>query len=223
MAREGWVPLRHRSTLLGTARRLELVDESELKRLGQALKKLECRQSGLTPTNRLRLAQFDDPAHIARLLDLPDKLLSLARERPEVDRDGALLVQMAVAILILIFTGIRLRNLGGCHIERNIVRAGSGKRQPLRFLFERHEVKSHRVLDKPIPPVLAQALDRYIGRYRPRLVGARDHGWLFPGRTEKPKAKEALGRQVKQTIREHTGMVVNVHLFRHLNALLLDL
>src|SRR4051794_4250719 len=144
MAREGWVPLRHRSTLLGTARRLELVDESELKRLGQALKKLECRQSGLTPTNRLRLAQFDDPAHIARLLDLPDKLLSLARERCEIDRDSALLVQMAVAVLILIFTGIRLRNLGGCHIERNIVRAGPARRHPRGILFERQEVKNPR-------------------------------------------------------------------------------
>ena len=130
---------------------------------------------------------------------------------------------MAVAILILLFTGIRLRNLSSCHIERNIVRTGSGKRQPLRFLFERHEVKSHRVLDKPIPHVLAQALDLYIQRYRPQLVGAHDHGWLFPGRTEKPKAKEALGRQIKKTIREHTGLVVNVHLFRHLNALLSDL
>ena len=84
-------------------------------------------------------------------------------------------------------------------------------------------MKSHRVLDKPIPPMLARALDLYIARYRPQLVGAQDHGWLFPGRTEKPKAKEALGRQIKKTIREHTGLVVNVHLFRHLNALLSDL
>ena len=89
---------------------------------------------------------------------------------------------MAVAILILLFTAIRLRNLAGCHLERNIVRNGSGQRQPIRFVFERQEVKGHRMLNKPIPDLLAQALDLYLTRYRPLLVGAHDGGWLFPGR-----------------------------------------
>ena len=208
--------------LLPIARNWVEVDPEQYEILHDDAKGIECRQSGMTPTNQRRLAQFDDPGNTEKLLDLPGKLLDLARQRAQLDREGALLVQLAVAILILLFTAIRLRNLAGCHIERNIVRNGSGQRQAIRLVFERQEVKGNRMLNKPIPELLAQVLDLYLTRYRPLLVGAHDGGWLFPGRGEPPKAKEALARQITKTIREHTGLVVNVHLFRHLSALLID-
>jgi integrase len=209
--------------LLPVAREWVEIDPEQYEILHDDAKAIECRQTGLTPTNLRRLAQFDDPGNICLLYDLPEKLLELARRRSQLDREGALLVQLAVAILILLLTAIRLRNLAGCHLERNIVRNGSGRRQAIRFVFERQEVKGHRMLSKPIPDVLARALDLYIKSYRSLLVGAREGGWLFPGRRpERPKAKEALARQITKTIRQHTGLVVNVHLFRHLAALLID-
>ena len=208
--------------LLGAASKWARLDPAQHRLLRRVAKKKECRQTGMTPTNRQRLAQFDDPANVLALLDLPAKLLELARGRPRHDRDGALLAQMAVAILVLLFAPMRLRNLAGCHLDRHIVRNGSGRRQPIRLVFEREEVKSHRLADYPIPDVLARALDLYLQRYRPRLVGSGDGGWLFPGRSERPKAKEALARQITKAVRQHTGLVVNVHLFRHLAALLSD-
>ena len=208
--------------LLGAARHWAHVDSAHYKLLQRDAKRIECRQSGLTPTNRQRLAQFDDPGNVLVLMNLPGKLLELAGRRPRHDRDGALLAQMAVAILILLVTAVRLRNLTYCHLDRNIVRNASGRRQPIRLVFERDEVKNRQVLDTPIPEVLARALELYIVRYRPLLLGAQDKGWLFPGRLDQPKAKEVLGRQITKTVRQHTGLVINVHLFRHTAALLLD-
>lgn len=217
--------------LLAVARNWVQVEPDHFKKLSTCAKRIECRQSGLTSTNLLRLSQFEDPGNLFRLLDLPEKLLELARRQPKRDekgrprRDevGALLVQMAVAILILYLTGIRLRTLSACHLERNIVRNSSGRRQPIQFVFERHELKTPRIVKKPIADILARALDLYIQHYRPLLRSTPDGGWLFPGRfPERPKAKEALARQITKTIRDHTGLVVNVHLFRHFGAWLSD-
>ena len=209
--------------LLPVARKWVRVDPTQYEVLQRHAKSIECRPNGLTPTNERRLAQFDDPGNLRELLDLPGKLLELARRRRQADREGALLVQMAVAILILLFTAIRLRNLAGCHVERNIVRNGAGRGQPTRLQFEREEVKSKRMLSKPIPDVLARLLDLYLQRYRPLLSAPSTAAGCFPAAAERPKAKEALGRQITKTIRQHTGLVVNVHLFRHLSAKLWDL
>ena len=74
--------------LLPVARKWVQVDPKQYEVLQRDAKAIECRQSGLTPTNQRRLAQFDDPGNLRELLDLPDKLLELARRRRQARPRG---------------------------------------------------------------------------------------------------------------------------------------
>ena len=75
------------------------------------------------------------------------------------------------------------------------------------------------------PAVLARfgtgAEDRialYIQRYRPVLLeGPTDH--LFPGKCNGAKQRAHLAKQISDTIRKRTGLIVNAHLFRHIAAM----
>lgn len=93
----------------------------------------------------------------------------------------------------------------------------------MRLTIEREETKNRQVLDYPLPPSTVRILDLYLERYRPPLT--QQGAWLFPGRGGGAKAANLLSAQIQYTIRQHTGLVVHTHLFRHLAgkfSLLLD-
>jgi integrase len=58
-------------------------------------------------------------------------------------------------------------------------------------------------------------IDHFLTRYRP-LLTLDTGGLLFPGRDGGCKHITALTAQIERTVRNHTGLVVNPHLFRHL-------
>jgi len=55
---------------------------------------------------------------------------------------------------------------------------------------------------------------------RPRLVSGPSP-WLFPAKSGGPKPPAAFGVQLSKAIKQMTGLIVNVHLFRHLAAQLI--
>jgi integrase len=127
---------------------------------------------------------------------------------------AALMVQMALAISILLAAPLRLRNLAGLDIGRHVIRIGRGRQQSVRLVMEREETKNRQVLDYPLPDQTIKLLDRYLASYRPLL----DTGgsWLFPGQHGRAKRADLLSQQIQATIRRETGLVMHVHLFRHL-------
>jgi hypothetical protein len=75
------------SMLVHLARHWVGINEATHRILRDLAGRVQCRAPGLTERNRQRLRQFDDPRAQLAILDLPDRLVDLARRRPN-DRKG---------------------------------------------------------------------------------------------------------------------------------------
>ena len=112
----------------------------------------------MTDKNRALLRQFDDPANVTALLELPQKLIAIAGKTRN-PRTAALLAQLAVAIEILTMAPIRLGNLCALHLEQNLVRPGRGKHH---LAIEEMGLKRRQALEFPLPPQSIELLERYL-------------------------------------------------------------
>jgi integrase len=133
----------------------------------------------------------------------------------------ALQAQTALAIALLLYVPIRLRNLVNLHVERNFVRSGRRSNQIVHLVVHESEVKNEEPIEFPLPRYLVGLLDEYLRAWRLQLVKRPDRGWLWPGRQQAPKHTSTMQMQIIDAVRRHVGVDVNVHLFRHLAAKLL--
>ena len=70
-------------------------------------------------------------------------------------------------------------------------------------------------IDTIMPVTFGPLLELHVSTYRPLLL--TDPGpYLFPGRGPRAKDAAGLGLQISDTIKEHCGLLMNPHLFRHL-------
>jgi integrase len=189
------------------------VDPPHLKALRAICKSINPGYLGMSLKNRERLAQFDDPANLKKLYELPGVLVAIASDEKRPSRTQALLVQTAVAIEILLMLPIRRKNLAELDIKRHLVRSGD----TMRIVIPRHEVKNRVAIDAALPPHLINLIDLYRTTYRPLLVSAPSD-CLFPGATGRPKRGDGLAAQISKCIKDRCGLLMNVHLFRHLSA-----
>jgi integrase len=188
------------------------VDAEHLSRLRAIVNRLNPGRDGLTAQNNARLLPFDDPNNVAALLNLPAKLMTLAA-RARRRRERALLAQIAAAIEILIFAPIRRHNLANLDIEKNLVLSGNG--EMLHIVIPAEDVKNREPIEHPLPEISAKLITRYVEGFR---LTTKGNTALFPGKTGGAKRPHVLAGQISRTIHAHTGLTVNVHLFRHLDA-----
>jgi integrase len=189
------------------------LDKDHLDRM--TTKRLSIGRRGLTEKNRKLLRQFDNPDNVAALLELPQKLIGIASRNRNL-RAGALQAQLAVAIEILIMAPIRLANLCALDLEQNLVRPRRRGKE-LHIAFPAEDVKNREPLEYPLPVPSVELIEHYLKESRP-LLAFPNCSALFPGRWSGPKKPITLGIQITQTIRSHTGLVMNPHLFRHAMA-----
>jgi hypothetical protein len=76
--------------------------------------------SGLGRKNRQRLAPLPDEKNLVRLFLLPKKIRDTLEPRCHLRRLTALLMQLAVALIILTYAPIRIGNLAGLHLTRHL-------------------------------------------------------------------------------------------------------
>ena len=204
--------------LHGIARDRVGVDDEHLGQLRRLCAKLAAGMPrGLTDSNRARLRPFDDERHVSALLQLPSDLVRGAR-RDDDGRKAALKVQIALVIELLLMAPIRRRTLVGLRLDRHISWTRSGRAGVAHLVIPGEEVKNGEPLELELPAETSTLLRLYLDHYRPRLC-AGPSPWLFPGRTaQAPKAAQWLAREVSDMVREHTGLDVNLHLFRHIAA-----
>ena len=199
------------------AKRHVRVDEATLKRLERMDARLAVKSNpGMTAKNRERLRPLEDPATLRRLLQLPPRLFD--RSIGERELLGAALAQEeAVAMAILMSCPIRRKNLTGIHLERNLQRPRDGR---VFLVFGPDEVKNGRDIEFELPRSVAEMVDRHLATRSPRLCGPGTP-WLFPRRdSDGPTSPTYLATRVKDRIRRETGLVVNMHLFRHLACMI---
>ena len=195
---------------------LECDEETELY-YAAALQKLRVAHHGLSPKNQKMLSQFDDPEVVRRFVKLPDLLWQLA-EKEGKTKKGSLYAQIAVAIEILIFAPMRLKNLRNLRLDRHIGRIG----EHVSITVPAEEVKNRERLHFKLPRRLSERIRSYVDVWRCLFFDdANPH--LFPGRNGKPKDETALRCQITRYAFEHGGVRITPHQFRHGAAkLLLD-
>ena len=195
---------------------LECDEETELY-YAAALQKLRVVHHGLSSKNEQMLSQFDDPEVVRRFVKLPDLLWQLA-EKEGKTKKGSLYAQIAVAIEILIFAPMRLKNLRNLRLDRHIGRIG----EHVSITVPAEEVKNRERLHFKLPRRLSERIRSYVDVWRCLFFDdANPH--LFPGRNGKPKDETALRCQITRYAFEHGGVRITPHQFRHGAAkLLLD-
>ena len=198
--------------LLSIGRHWLQLGTAEVDVLRKLTARLKPKTQGLAPKNRERLRQFDDPHDLAKLLTLPQRLMTIAHRTKHPTAAEALLVQTAVAVELLLMVSIRRGNLARLEIDRHLIRS---RRGAVHLSIPEHEVKNGMPIDTRLPPGFGPLLDLYLTIYRPLLL-AEPCPYLFPGRGHRAKDAAGLGLQISDTIKERCGLLVHPHLFRHL-------
>jgi hypothetical protein len=189
-------------------------DESEIKSIAALIKRLGRDADGLREKNRQRLLQLDDPANLTKLLHLPAVLVKSAQQlQTTKPRKAALRLQAALAIEILLNAPMRIGNLSTLHLERHLRPIGSGRKRQVHIHIPAQEVKNDKALDYLLPTDVAALLDLYLTQARPVLEDQPSE-YLFPAQKGGYKPAAHLSGLIKETILEHTGLVINAHLFR---------
>ena len=186
-------------------------DLAEIKRI---VGRLGRDADGLREKNRQRLLQLDDPANLARLLHLPEALVTKAEKTfASQPRKAALMMQAALAIEILLNAPMRVGNLATLNLVKHMRRMRKGRVARTLIHIPAEEVKNSKALDYELGAEATALLDLYVERARPHLLG-EPSDFLFPATNGGPKASSGLSRLIKEMILEHTGLVIHAHLFR---------
>jgi integrase len=190
------------------------VGDDHLAEIKGIVKRLGRDAEGLREKNRQRLLQLEDPNNMAKLLHLPAALVSksnkLAAQKP---RRAALMLQAALAIEIELNTPMRVGNLASLNLERHLRPLGRGRKRTTHVHLPPAEVKNAKALDYEWGTDLTALLELYLAEARPVLLG-QPSDYLFPAMDGGHKGSTHLSRLISDTIREHTGLEINAHLFR---------
>lgn len=160
--------------------------------------------------NRSRLAQFDDEAVVQRLLRFPEEEFAraMALGNPLRRAKG---IERALAISLLIFTGIRVKNLRSLRLDRNVERRGGR----VFVSFTDDEMKGGSALELELPDETIRLLDTFVITHRGRFDGA-DGPHLFPGPDGGARSYSAMREAVSKPLFKHAGVRLSPHLYRHI-------
>ena len=210
----------HARQLLNIARHWHRLPEQDLEVLGAFCRQLgaRCQGDSLTKKNRERLRPFEDPENFRRLVMLPTQEETRARRMRPLNRKAGLRLQIAIALDLLLLTGMRIGNLAGLQLDRDLHWSRGGGNGVLHISVAAERVKNELALEYEINADSAGRIKRYIEQYLPLLTDGPCQ-FLFPGRHGRPKDPGTLGKQVSRLIRARLGLDVNPHLFRHLGGL----
>jgi hypothetical protein len=174
----------------------------------------------LTAKNRKRLAQFDDADNFALLISCSememDRLEAARRRKGYVTLAMARRTEAAIGNLILCSLPVRRRTLATTDWNRNF-RAPSRRGRTATLVYFPDQTKTKRALQVILDGWKWNLLDLYWRLYRPLLPGADQSTYLFPGNTPTGhKVFPSLARSIVQFVKRRTGLIMNLHLWRHL-------
>jgi integrase len=194
------------------------VDASDLAELKRLASKLKAPKRDLTPKNRAFLRQFDDPAALVRLVNLPGRLWQEVRNKTDEEPNFRTLAKAhaALGMKILTYMPVRPENLSDLEFDKHLfVRAEPGATSTLEL--DSDEVKNDNDVGFDIPVLLAKMLREYRDRIAPKHIGHRPRR-LFVNLDGTPKCQETVSYLIRSYARRRAGIVITPHQFRHLGA-----
>jgi integrase len=208
----GWKALR-------IARETSCLDQPALDRLDDIRVTLEHhRRAGLTPKNLHLVRQVLTEGVWNSVVSLPNVLMKQARaDYDHAPIKAGITAQLAVAIAILTFAPIRLSNLVGIELDKNLIKPG-GLNKPYWLVFPHYDVKNRVDLNFQFDQPLTDLIDEYVHEYRPALLRGSNSSWLFPGEGGGPKAAITFSLLITKRIMKAVGARITVHQFRHAAA-----
>ncbi|MDR3486295.1 MAG: site-specific integrase [Bradyrhizobium sp.] len=205
--------------LLRMARETGCLDQTALNRLDDMRVALqEHRREGLTEKNLRLVRQVLTEGVWKEVVSLPDVLMRQARSaRDHAPIKAAISAQLAVAIAILTFAPIRLRNLVGIELGQNLIKP-AGQNSPYWLVFPHYDVKNRVDLNFAFDEPLADLIDEYVHEFRPTLLRGNNGTCLFPGEAGQSKHSLQFSKQITLRIQKAVGVRITVHQFRHAAA-----
>lgn len=188
----------------------------DIQKLKQIERKMRPSEKGMTQTNWERLRPFIVPATTSKLINLPLAILDkLDTANPTLA--DALLAQSSLAVSIELIAPLRVKNLAALDLTRHL----QWVENSCFLVIPASEVKNNRDLQYELQPVAIKVLNTYLNIYRPLLVATGpDNAKIFISRSGSQKRPDQLSTQITAFLREHLGLRINIHLFRHLAAYL---
>jgi integrase len=182
--------------------------------------KISVPMSGLTDKNKRSLRQFDDPAVLQRLFNLPERLWREVRNG-KPNQYTLAKAQAALAVAILSYMPLRLQNLATLTFDVHLF-LREGPRSISTLELPASEVKNRRELAFDIPSHVAKMLIEYRNRIAPKVIGHRPDR-LFVNANGTPKVHGTVALLITTCLRKRAGLELTAHQFRHLCAkILLD-
>jgi integrase len=200
------------SQMRSVARHLLRLPEAQLDEIDLLVRRIKPPAGGMKKRNRQRLKQFDDEETVRRLLNFPaeEHARAVAKKNPLRRAKG---VERALAISLLIFTGLRVKNLRSLRLDTQIRR--SGKRV---FIdLDATDMKTHTELELELPLETIELLDLFVSEFRKLLPGS-DSVFLFPSPDGGPRSYSAMREAISGPLKKHAGIEISPHQFRHLVA-----
>ena len=142
------------------------------------------------------MRQFDDPAALQRLRNLPTRLWAEVKRDQKQNFRTLAKAQAALAISMLTYMPLRSQNLHGLIFDEHVF-----LRDPSRSIssleIPADEVKNKTELAFDIPPHIAKMLIEYRDRIAPKVIGRRPER-IFVNADGRPKSQAmvALADQV---------------------------
>ena len=167
---------------------------------------------GMTAKNRERLRPFNDDSLSSVSRAVPSRIRASIERSKLPPRRRALLAQRAAAIAILLVAPIRMKNLINLDVERHLILRGG----LLYLVVPEHEVKNEHPIDFELPADTAGLVAWYVREHSglacPPFDCVVSRRWSYPNQLQR------LAAQIYAAVFQHTGLKVNVHLFRHIAA-----
>lgn len=133
--------------LCNVARHYVCVEASTLEAIDLICRRLDPRHPRTMGRRNLdRLEQLDDPANVARLLAFPAEEAARAQRLSNPFR-RAKGMERALAVVLLIYTGLRIKNLRHIRLDRDLRRAGDA----VMLKIDAAEVKNGKELQFELP------------------------------------------------------------------------
>ncbi len=204
------------ATLIAIAKHHVRVGDKKLKRLKLMRRKVVRYNEGMSAKNRRRLEQFDDLRNTRALLCLPEFLIGRSKSRVDTVA-GATDAMYGAAIAILLACPMRMKNLAGLDLEKNLTSIGKGSKRRFRLIVPGEDVKNGVPIEVELFADASKFVAHYLDKCRHVLVGEPTTAF-FPSRAGGVRPRASLGYGITNIIRRETGLDVHPHLFRHLAA-----
>jgi site-specific recombinase XerD len=190
------------------------VPEADIVEIRNAKNNLRPSKVGMTAKNRARLRTILEDQALHRLLKLPTIFMrKIDTTNPTLP--DAIQVQSALAMDIERVAPMRAKNLAKLDMESHFDFVSETQ---CHIVIEGDDVKNDQTLNYVLGENFIKLYRTYVDVYRPLLLKDNKSTSLFISRTGRTKTPAELGVQVQKFIKAHTGLHMNIHLFRHLTG-----